>query len=67
MSWLVGDGESEAQPRVFINRAATILATHPTYWSETWKQEVRKDKQIKTWVEEEDIWVTEISHRIVKQ
>ncbi len=44
MSWLVGDGESEAQPRVFINRAATILATHPTNWSETWKQEVRKDK-----------------------
>lgn len=40
VSRLVGDGESQSEPRVLVNGAAAVFAAHPTYGSEscgTWR------------------------------
>lgn len=48
VSRLVGDGESQSEPRVLVNGAAAVFAAHPTYGSEscgTWRaQHVRRGR-----------------------
>lgn len=35
VSGFVGDGEGQAQSRVFVNGAAPVPAAHPTDWGKT--------------------------------